>query len=36
MTKEGSTIIENFMSPGAVVLLLGLGHVCQIPGSKNP
>ena len=30
MTKEGSTIIVNFMSPGAVVLLLGLGHVCQI------
>ena len=27
MTKEGSTIIETFMSPGAGVLVLGRGHI---------
>ena len=26
MTKEGSTKIVNFMTPGAGVLLLGRGH----------
>ena len=27
MIKEGSTIIENFMTPGAEVLMLGRGHI---------
>ena len=27
MTKEGSTKIVNFMSPGAGVLVLGCGHI---------
>ena len=27
MTKEGSTIIVTFMSPGAGVLVLGRGHI---------
>ena len=28
MTKEGSSKIVNFMTPGAGVLLLGRGHIC--------
>ena len=27
MTKEGSTESVNFMTPGAGVLMLGLGHI---------
>ena len=27
MTKEGSTKIENFMTPGAGVLMLWRGHI---------
>ena len=27
MTKEGSTQIVNFMTPGAGVLMLGHGHI---------
>ena len=27
MTKEGSTEIVNFMTPGAAVLVLGCGHI---------
>ena len=27
MTKEGSTQIINFMTPGAGVLMLGYGHI---------
>ena len=27
MTKEGSTQIVNFMTPGAGVLMLGRGHI---------
>mgnify|MGYP003689821901 CR=1 FL=1 len=27
-TKEGSTKIVNFITPGAGVLLLGRGHIC--------
>ena len=27
MTKEGSTKIVNFMTPGAGVLVLGCGHI---------
>ena len=27
MTKEGSTKIVNFMTPGAGVLVLGRGHI---------
>ena len=27
MTKEGSTKIVNFMTPGAAVLMLGRGHI---------
>ena len=30
MTKEGSTKIINFMTPGAGVLVLGHGHVSHI------
>ena len=30
MTKEGSTKIVNFMTPGAGVLVLGCGHASQI------
>ena len=30
MTKEGSTKIVNFMTPGAGVLLLGRGHISHI------
>ena len=29
MTKEGSTKIVNFMTPGAGVLVLGCGHISQ-------
>ena len=29
MTKEGSTKIVNFMTPGAGVLMLGYGHICH-------
>ena len=29
MTKEGSTKIVNFMTPRAVVLMLGRGHICH-------
>ena len=29
MTKEGSTIIVNFMTPGARGLVLGCGHICH-------
>ena len=30
MTKEGSTKIVNFMTPGAGVLALGWGHISHI------
>ena len=30
MTKEGSTKIVNFLSPGAGVLALGRGHISHI------
>ena len=30
MTKEGSTKIVNFMTPGAGVLLIGRGHISHI------
>ena len=30
MTKEGSTKIVNFMTPGAGVLVLGSGHVSHV------
>ena len=30
MTKEGSTKIVNFMTPGAGVLVLGCGHISRI------
>ena len=30
MTKEGSTKIVNFMTPGAVVLVLGCGNISHI------
>ena len=30
MTKEGSTKIINFMTPGAGVLVLGRGHISHI------
>ena len=30
MTKEGSTKIVNFMTPGAGVLVLGCGHISHI------
>ena len=30
MTKEGSTQIVNFMTSGAVVLVLGRGHISHI------
>ena len=30
MTKEGSTKIVNFITPGAGVLLLGRGHISHI------
>ena len=30
MTKEGSTKIVNFMTPGAGVLVLGRGHISHI------
>ena len=30
MTKEGSTKIEDFMIPGAGVLMLGHGHISHI------
>ena len=30
MTKEGSTKILNFMTPGAGVLVLGRGHISYI------
>ena len=30
MTKEGSTIFVNFMTPGAGVLVLGHGHISHI------
>ena len=30
MTKEGSTKILNFMTPGAGVLVLGRGHISHI------
>ena len=30
MTKEGSTKIVNFMTPGAWVLVLGCGHINHI------
>ena len=30
MTKEGSTKIVNFMTPGAGVLALGHGHISHI------
>ena len=29
-TKEGSTKIINFMTPGAGVLVLGCGHISRI------
>ena len=30
MSKEGSTKIVNFMTPGARVLVLGCGHISHI------
>ena len=30
MNKEGSIEIVNFMTPGAVVLVLGHGHISHI------
>ena len=30
MTKEGSTKIVNFMTPGAGVVVLGRGHISHI------
>ena len=30
MTKEGSTKIVDFMTPGAGILVLGCGHICHI------
>ena len=30
MTKEGSTKIVNFITPGAAVLLLGCDHISHI------
>ena len=30
MTKEGSTKIVNFMTPGAGVLMFGCGHIISI------
>ena len=30
MTKEGSTKIVNFMTPGAGILVLGRGHISHI------
>ena len=30
MTKEGSTKIVTFMTPGAGVLVLGCGHIIHI------
>ena len=30
MTKEGSTKIVNFMTPGAEVIVLGHGHMSHI------
>ena len=30
MTKEGSTLIVNFMTPGAGVLALGRGHISHV------
>ena len=30
MTKEGSTKIVNFMTPGSGVLMLGCGHISHI------
>ena len=30
MTKEGSTKIVNFMTPGVGVLVLGRGHISHI------
>ena len=30
MRKEGSTKIENFMTPGAGVLALGRGHISHL------
>ena len=29
MTKEGSTKIVNIMTPKAVVVMLGCGHICH-------
>ena len=30
MSKEGSTKIENFMTPGTGILVLGHGHIRHI------
>ena len=30
MTKEGSTKVINFMTPGAGLLVLGRGHIVKI------
>ena len=30
MTKEGSTKIVNFLTPGAAALVLGHGHISHI------
>ena len=35
MTKEGSTIIVNFITPGAEVLVQGQGHIKCIISLKN-
>ena len=35
MTKEGSTKIVNFMTPGAGVLVLGRGHIIHIVKMHN-
>ena len=35
ITKEGSTKIVNFMTPGAGVLVLGCGHISHIVKMHN-
>ena len=35
VTKEGSTKIINFITPGAGVLVQGHGHICYIVKMQN-
>ena len=35
MTKEASTKLVNFMTPGPVVLVLGRGHISHIVEMHN-